>query len=103
MNIARTLLKEAPILLLDEPTNGLDAYNENRFINLLLQMREQGKTIIIVSHKLNLALAADNVLCFDREAGTQMGTHDTLYAQKDSNYAQLYDAYLKNSTLESNE
>lgn len=40
MNIARTLLKEAPILLLDEPTNGLDAYNENRFINLLLQMRE---------------------------------------------------------------
>lgn len=41
---------EANILILDEPTSGLDPLMQNRFVELVLSEKEQGKTILMSSH-----------------------------------------------------
>lgn len=54
--IARALAQETPVLLLDEPTSHLDLRHQIRIFDLLKQMQqEQGKTILLVTHDLNLA------------------------------------------------
>jgi iron complex transport system ATP-binding protein len=54
--IARALAQETPVLLLDEPTSHLDLKHQIRIFDLLKQMQcEQGKTVLLVTHDLNLA------------------------------------------------
>jgi iron complex transport system ATP-binding protein len=54
--IARAIAQQSPILLLDEPTNFLDLKHQVDVYDLLKKMqREQGKTIVLISHDLNLA------------------------------------------------
>ncbi|MHC5082879.1 MAG: ABC transporter ATP-binding protein [Planctomycetota bacterium] len=54
--IARALAQQTPVLLLDEPTSHLDLKHQVRIFDLLKQMQnEQGKTILLVTHDINLA------------------------------------------------
>lgn len=54
--IARALAQETPVLLLDEPTSHLDLKHQVRIFDLLKQMQtEQGKTVVLVTHDINLA------------------------------------------------
>jgi ABC-type Mn2+/Zn2+ transport system ATPase subunit len=50
--VARALAQGADILLLDEPFAGLDAISEKSLTALLVDLREQGKTIILATHDL---------------------------------------------------
>jgi len=52
MDIARGLLHQPDILLLDEPTTNLDPLSAAEVRQLLAQMQTQGKTMIIVTHRL---------------------------------------------------
>jgi ABC-2 type transport system ATP-binding protein len=55
-------MKDAPNILLDEPTSGLDPKSGQEFLNLLIQMREQGKSIFMSTHDIFRAkLIADRV------------------------------------------
>lgn len=51
--IASCLLGDPEVLVLDEPTNGVDAEGIAEIRSLILQLREQGKTIILASHMLD--------------------------------------------------
>lgn len=62
--LARALIRNAPILLLDEPTSGLDAVSERSVVRALDQAKH-GRTVLIVTHRLNLALDADQVVVLD--------------------------------------
>lgn len=53
--IARAIINDPPILLADEPTGNLDAQLTNGIINLFLNANEQGTTIIIATHNIELA------------------------------------------------
>lgn len=53
--IAKALAQDTPIILLDEPISALDIYYQLHILSLLKQLCENGKTIIIVLHDLNLA------------------------------------------------
>ena len=53
--IARALAQDPKILLLDEPTSHLDLHHQSRIMNLLKKLNNQGMSIIIVNHDLNLA------------------------------------------------
>lgn len=66
--IARALAQETPILLLDEPTNHLDLKHQVKILDLLKQMQLQnGKTVVLVSHDINLACQyADRMLLLDK-------------------------------------
>ncbi|MEX0968162.1 MAG: metal ABC transporter ATP-binding protein [Bacteroidia bacterium] len=50
--IARALAQEADLYFMDEPFAGVDAATENSIIQLLKEMRKQGKTLIVVHHDL---------------------------------------------------
>jgi len=63
--IARALLRKAPILLLDEPTSGLDAESEAGVL-AAVRRAARGRTVIIVTHRRDLAAAADRVAVLEQ-------------------------------------
>ena len=50
LGIVCAFLQDPELLLLDEPTSGLDPLMQNRFVELLLEERARGKTILLSSH-----------------------------------------------------
>jgi iron complex transport system ATP-binding protein len=73
--IARALAQETPVLLLDEPTSHLDLKHQIRIFDLLKKMQhEQGKTILLVTHDLNMAVQyCDRVLLLGAEGAFFQG------------------------------
>lgn len=62
VEVLKALYRGARILILDEPTAVLTPQEVEEFFKILRSMREQGKTIIIITHKLSEVLAlSDNV------------------------------------------
>ena len=67
--LARAILKDAPILLLDEPTANLDLENEYKIQQVLLRMMAD-KTVVLVSHRLRMAVPAQQILVMRSPRGT---------------------------------
>ncbi len=62
VSIARLKIKNANIILADEPTSSLDRENEKLVMNLLKEINEQGKTVIMVTHNLELKKYATKLI-----------------------------------------
>lgn len=62
IEIAKALSKNVRILILDEPTSSLNEDDSENLLNLILELKKQGVTCIMISHKLKEVLAiADKV------------------------------------------
>jgi len=62
VEIAKALAKHAKLLILDEPTSSLNEEDSKALLNLLLELKKQGMTSIIISHKLNeIMYVSDNI------------------------------------------
>lgn len=90
--IARAFLKNAPILILDEATSQLDTITE-KYIQEALWKLMQGKTSLVIAHRLSTLLEMDRILVFEKGMITQDGTHDALLAQ-DGLYKKLWHAQI---------
>ena len=62
VSIARALLKKAPIYIFDEPTAALDADSESKILNTISMLKQEGKCILLITHKASTLRIADRVL-----------------------------------------
>lgn len=78
--IARAILRDAPVLLLDEATSALDAQSE-RLVQGALDRLMEGRTTLVIAHRLATILRADRILVFDHGRLVDQGTHSQLLAR----------------------
>ena len=63
--IARALINSPEIILADEPTGNLDEVNEKIVIDILTQLHEEGSTIIVVTHDLEVGDVAERKIILE--------------------------------------
>ena len=86
--IARAMLANAPILVLDEATSALDSESE-KLVQDALEKLMQGRTSIVVAHRLSTVASLDRIVVLDRGKIVEDGPHAELIAQG-GEYAQLW-------------
>jgi ATP-binding cassette, subfamily B, bacterial len=87
--IARAVIRETPILVLDEPTTGLDAASEQLVVEALDRLM-QGKTVIVIAHRLATIQRADCIFVIKDGAVAEHGRHEELL-QAGGLYSELHE------------
>lgn len=90
LSIARIFLKNPPILILDEATSALDTATEQA-IQLALTELSQGRTTLVIAHRLATIQNADRIIVVDKAGIVEQGDHHELLARKGA-YAKLHRA-----------
>jgi macrolide transport system ATP-binding/permease protein len=62
VSIARALMNGGQVILADEPTGALDSHSGEEVMTILKQLREQGHTVIIVTHDPAVAQQAERII-----------------------------------------
>ncbi|GGF29782.1 peptidase domain-containing ABC transporter [Echinicola rosea] len=76
--IARALYKEPEVLIFDEATSSLDSYSES-FVNEVLQsLQKEGKTVVVIAHRLSSVMQADQILVLKEGKLVEKGNHTSL-------------------------
>ena len=76
--IARALYKKPEILIFDEATSSLDSISEKCIKNTLNQLADEGKTIIIIAHRLSTVKNADTIIVLEDGKTVETGNHESL-------------------------
>ncbi len=88
LEIARAILKDAPILILDEATSALDVESE-RFVQAALANLMRGRTVFVIAHRLSTVRRADRIVVVEAGRITEVGSHDDLVT-RGGTYQRLY-------------
>ena len=89
ISIARALMKDAPILILDDSVSAVDTKTERAILGNLRQTR-QGKTTILIAHRISTIEQMDKVLFIERGRVSGFDTHEALYANN-ADYRRMVD------------
>ena len=84
--IARALYRNPQVLLLDEATSALDSVSEDEVQNCIQNLRDHGKTIILIAHRLSTVLNADKIIVLEKGKLVEEGSHTSLYHKKGKYY-----------------
>jgi ATP-binding cassette, subfamily C, bacteriocin exporter len=87
--IARALYRDPPIIVLDEATSSLDATSESDIRRAVRHLRDAGKTVLVIAHRLTSVADADRILVLSRGALAEEGTHSQLLSAQGV-YADLW-------------
>lgn len=83
--IARAIYKDPEFVFFDEATNALDANNEKKIMNNLNTFFE-GRTVLIIAHRLSTVRYADQIIVLDQGKIVEIGNHDKLIAKQGAYY-----------------
>lgn len=86
--IARAVLKNPRILILDEATSSLDSESE-RLVQDALEKLMEGRTSLVIAHRLSTVRKADQILVLDRGKLVEAGTHEQLIQLPEGIYRNL--------------
>ncbi|MEO0814584.1 MAG: ATP-binding cassette domain-containing protein, partial [Myxococcota bacterium] len=86
--IARALLKDPKVLILDEATSALDAESES-LVREALERLMQGRSTLVIAHRLSTVKDADRVLVVEKGAVVQTGSHGELMDDAQGTYRRL--------------
>ncbi len=85
--IARAVVREPRILILDDSLSAVDTETERRILDGLREV-SQGRTVILIAHRISTLRHADHIVVLEAGRVTEQGSHDALVAQK-GHYAEL--------------
>ena len=88
--LARAFLADTPVLILDEATSSLDSESEALIQEAMARLM-QGRTAIVIAHRLSTVRSLDRILVFDRGKIVEQGTHATLMARTGGVYRDLFE------------
>ncbi len=88
--LARAFLADAPILILDEATSSLDSESE-ALIQQAMERLMEGRTTIVIAHRLSTVRAMDRILVFDRGRVVEEGPHEALLTAENGAYRALFE------------
>ncbi len=94
--LARAFLARPRVLVLDEATSNLDLASET-VIEQALDVVLEGRTAIIIAHRLATAMRADRIAVVDDGRVVELGSHDDLVAQG-GQYAAMYESWMRHAT-----
>lgn len=86
--LARAILHDTPIYIFDEATSNIDAESENDIMQVIRSMRGK-KTVLLISHRLENVVCADEIYVLSSGKIVQRGTHSVLM-QEQGPYAEMY-------------
>ncbi len=95
ISLARAILKNAPVVVLDEATAFTDPENEHLIQHALGKLTE-GKTVLMIAHRLTSVVDADAILVIDKGKIEESGTHEEL-VYKGGMYATMWNEYQKSA------
>ncbi|WP_224996597.1 ABC transporter ATP-binding protein [Cesiribacter sp. SM1] len=98
VSIARAIVRDPKILILDDALSAVDTKTENTILNNLKRIM-QGRTSIIISHRVSSAKLADHILVLDNGHIVEKGSHEELLEQSGI-YKTLYDKQLQEEAVE---
>ena len=97
LEIVKTLYRGVDILILDEPTAVLTPQETKQLFNVLRNMRKLGKTVIIITHKLNEVMEISDEVVVLRK-GEYVGTVKTSKTSE-KELRRMISAALENRTI----
>ena len=98
VSIARALIKDPPILILDDAVSAVDTETEEHILRELKGAR-QGKTTIIIAHRISTIQHADQIFVIDDGEIVQRGQHEEL-SQEEGIYRTIYEKQLLEAEID---
>jgi ABC-type multidrug transport system fused ATPase/permease subunit len=88
--IARAVFADPEILIFDEATSSLDSISE-RLVQEAIEIASQGKTVIMVAHRLSTVRRADKIIVLENGKMVEEGSHDELL-ERQGQYSRLVES-----------
>lgn len=84
VGVARSIILDPEVILYDEPTTGLDPYNTKQILKIILQLKGQGATSILVTHDMSSIFAVTDRVAFLKKGKiAALGTAQEIKDTKD--------------------
>jgi len=84
VGVARSIIMDPEVILYDEPTTGLDPYNTKQILKIILQLKSQGATSVLVTHDMSSIFAVTDRVAFLKDGKiAALGTAEEIRDMKD--------------------